>query len=129
MSPLMLIEQLNSIVIRINHYYPHHLHVNMIMIKINPVTHSTSTRKSSLYIPPEFQDSMKIIEGIQFSRPRLDFPIFKGKEMQSWLYRVGLDFFRIDDEARVRIMALYLNDGPLQWYRWSVRKKGQAFLV
>lgn len=61
------------------------------------------------------------------SNPRPDLPNFTGKEVHVWLYRAQqlMNFYNISHNLRVRMAALYLEEGPLEWYRGIVRATGK----
>lgn len=55
-----------------------------------------------------------------------EFPLFTDKDIHGWLYRVEqlLEFYNTSPDKRVRMASLFLDEKPLQWYRWSVTEKG-----
>lgn len=59
------------------------------------------------------------------SRPRPEFPLFTGKDVHGWLYRVEhlLDYYNAAADQQVRMAALHLDEKPLRWYRWLVRMR------
>lgn len=62
----------------------------------------------------------------QQHKPWPEFPLFTDKDVHGWLYRVEqlLEFYNTGLEQRVRMATLYLDEKPLQCYRWSVTVKG-----
>lgn len=59
-------------------------------------------------------------------KPRPEFPLFTGKEVYNWIFRVEqlLDYYEVPPDQRMRNAALYLEEEPLQWFRWWVKAKG-----
>lgn len=59
------------------------------------------------------QEKDKDKEGNQKHRP--SFPLFSGKDIQWWLYRVEqiLDYFNYQEDQRVKMVAMYLEKGAL----------------
>lgn len=59
------------------------------------------------------QEKDKDKEGNQKRRP--SFPLFSGKDIQWWLYRVEqiLDYFNYQEDQRVKMVAMYLEKGAL----------------
>lgn len=56
-------------------------------------------------------------------KPKLEFPLFTGVDIEGWLYTMEqvLDFYQIEREQRVRMAAMHLHGSSLQWYRWLMR--------
>lgn len=74
---------------------------------------------------PEARPAFNYHQEGTYQRP--NFPTFKGKDVQGWVHRVEqlLDYFNIEVEQRVRMVALYLEDGLLVWYRWVLGSIGR----
>lgn len=66
------------------------------------------------------------VDNIYQHKPRQEFLLFMGKDIHGWLYRVEqlLEFDNTSADQRVRMAALYLDEKPLQWYRWTMTNKG-----
>ena len=77
----------------------------------------SSSSKSPAQPPPLLQKPDLNQRGFQ---PKLDFPKFFGEDSESWICK-SEKFFElntIDENQKLRLASLHLEDKAMTWYRW-----------